>query len=166
MPDDDDDVHPEEEFELWKIRELKRLKRDREERAARDIFLEEIERRRNMTEEERKLDDARLDALQPAKETRRKYQFLQKYYHSGAFFQDQAQSGEEPLYLRDINAPTCGDMVDRSALPKPMQVRRDRWGKAGQVKHTHLAADDTTDKTSAWAQNFRDGSRKKRKGDV
>lgn len=30
-----------------------------------------------------------------------------------------------------------------------------QFGKAGQVKHTHLAAEDTTDYSSAWAQTNR-----------
>lgn len=36
--------------------------------------------------------------------------------------------------------------MDKSALPKAMQVRRDKFGKLGQTKYTHLADQDTTDK--------------------
>eukprot|EP00914_Ancora_sagittata_P009048 GHVO01017449.1.p2 GENE.GHVO01017449.1~~GHVO01017449.1.p2 ORF type:complete len:410 (+),score=119.40 GHVO01017449.1:31-1230(+) len=156
MPDDNDDLHAEEEFEKWKIRELTRLKRDKEEEAEREIFLKEVERRRNMTDEERVKDDERLDKLLPQKEDKQKYRFLQKYHHKGAFFQDKAQTGEEPLYLRDFGAPTNDDLVDRSALPKPMQLRRDKFGKVGQTKYTHLTDIDTTDRTSGWFKKTND----------
>ncbi len=33
MPDDNDGLNEEQEYELWKIRELKRIKRDRAERV-------------------------------------------------------------------------------------------------------------------------------------
>ena len=33
LPDDSDDVNLEEEYEAWKIRELRRIKREREQRA-------------------------------------------------------------------------------------------------------------------------------------
>jgi len=36
---------------MWKIRELKRIKRDREERNKMDNYREEMERRRNLTDE-------------------------------------------------------------------------------------------------------------------
>ncbi|PFH37087.1 micro-fibrillar-associated protein 1 [Besnoitia besnoiti] len=153
MPDDTDGLDAEAEYEAWKARELLRIKRDQEERQARDNFLEALERRRQMTEEERRVDDKQLDAMQPRREIKYKYNFMQKYYHRGAFFQDLARSGEEPLYLRDYNAPVGEDRWDKKILPSAMRVRRGEFGKQGQTKHTHLVDVDTTDFTSAWAFN-------------
>ena len=44
-------------YEQWKVRELMRLKRDHEERTKYEVEQKEIERRRNLTEEERLAED-------------------------------------------------------------------------------------------------------------
>lgn len=149
MPPETDGVDNDtEEYEMWKIRELNRVKRDKEEREARAKFLAEIEKRRNMTEEERRESNRILDDAEPKKDKKSKYVFMQKYYHQGAYFQHL----EEPLYNRDYNKPTAEDVVDKKAVPKSMKLRRGEFGKAGQTKHTHLADVDTTDMSSAWSQ--------------
>ena len=50
------------------------------------------------------------------------------------------------ILKRDVTAPVLEDKVDKAALPKIMQVRRDKFGKIGQTKYTHLADQDTTDR--------------------
>lgn len=69
------------QYQLWKIRELKRIKRDKEEEESRFKEQEQIERRRQMTNEERREDDRRLDAKRGDLPKKGKYAFLQKYYH-------------------------------------------------------------------------------------
>ncbi|KAH0480081.1 MAG: uncharacterized protein KVP18_003708 [Porospora cf. gigantea A] len=148
LPDDTDLEADPEAYLAWKVRELERVKRDRDERLALLHEAQDVERRRNMTDAERVADRA---ATPSAESARSKYLFLQKYYHKGAFFQDKAQSGEEPLYLRDFNQPVEGDLIAKDSLPAPMRLRRGQFGLAGQVKHTHLSEVDTTDAT-AWGQ--------------
>lgn len=85
--DDTDDLDPEAEFEAWRIRELARIKRDKEAEAQREIEREEIERRRALPEEQRLKED-----MENAKRTRDEkpkgqQKFLQKYWHKGAFHQ-------------------------------------------------------------------------------
>merc|ERR1719382_1900069 len=106
-----------------------------------------------MTEEERMIDDKKLDEEANLRDEVKGFNFLQKYYHRGGFFQDKAREGEEPLYLRDYHEPLEEEKFDKSMLPAAMQLRRGQFGKKGQVKHTHLTDVDTTDKTAAWAQN-------------
>eukprot|EP00927_Polykrikos_kofoidii_P038669 TRINITY_DN33084_c0_g1_i1.p1 TRINITY_DN33084_c0_g1~~TRINITY_DN33084_c0_g1_i1.p1 ORF type:complete len:491 (+),score=148.73 TRINITY_DN33084_c0_g1_i1:151-1623(+) len=151
--DDDDEKNEAEEYEKWKIRELRRIKRDKLERMDREKEMELIERRRRMTDEEREADDRKLDADSAKRDDVTKFNFLQKYYHRGGFFQDKARTGEEPLYLRDYHEPLASEQYDKNLLPKAMQLRRGQFGKKGQVKHTHLTEVDTTDKTAAWAQH-------------
>jgi len=151
--DDDDEKNEAEEYELWKIRELKRIKRDKEERLERQEELELIERRRRMTDAEREEDDRRMDSKASKRDDVKAFNFLQKYYHRGGFFQDKATTGEEPLYNRDYHEPTEEEKFDKQLLPKAMQLRRGQFGKKGQVKHTHLTEADTTDMSAAWSQH-------------
>ncbi|KAG8938286.1 hypothetical protein FRC04_009129 [Tulasnella sp. 424] len=55
--DDTDGLDARGEFEAWRLRELGRIKRDKEAQRARELEREEIERRRAMPEEERLKED-------------------------------------------------------------------------------------------------------------
>lgn len=153
---DDEAVDEEEEYQNWKLRELRRIGRDREERERELREAAERERWKNMSEEER----LAFLAAQPKtalEKTKKKFNFLQKYYHRGAFFQTEAEWKGEAAPLaglaaeRDFSAPTGLDRVDRQQLPEVMQVKN--FGRKGRSKWTHLAAEDTTDRNAPWAQD-------------
>jgi microfibrillar-associated protein 1 len=144
--DTDDELNEADEYEAWKNREIARIKRDREERDARLKEKEDIERLRNMTEEERR-EWERKNPKQ-VHQTKQKWKFMQKYYHKGAFFQEGADdviqsAGKDGIYSRDFSEPTGEDKMDKSILPKVMQVKH--FGRSGRTKWTHLVNEDTTD---------------------
>ncbi|KAJ8433866.1 hypothetical protein Cgig2_032077 [Carnegiea gigantea] len=144
--DTDDEVNEAEEYESWKTREIARIKRDREAREAMLKEKEEIERVRNMTEEERR--EWERKNPKPAPPPKQKWRFMQKYYHKGAFFQSDADdlagtAGSDSIYHRDFSAPTGEDKMDKTILPKVMQVKH--FGRSGRTKWTHLVSEDTTD---------------------
>eukprot|EP00697_Spironema_sp_BW2_P000064 gnl/Spiro4/100_TR55_c0_g2_i1.p1 gnl/Spiro4/100_TR55_c0_g2~~gnl/Spiro4/100_TR55_c0_g2_i1.p1 ORF type:complete len:454 (-),score=137.87 gnl/Spiro4/100_TR55_c0_g2_i1:71-1432(-) len=152
MPNTDDDADEAGQYEQWKLRELKRIKRDREERDAMLKEREEVERRRNLTDAERRLEDREYDAAHP-KPAKKKWNFLQKYYHKGAFHMETSERFEtkEPLYSRDYSAAVGEDKLDKSILPKVMQVKH--FGRSGRTKYTHLVDQDTTAWDNPWAYN-------------
>ncbi|XP_036606865.1 microfibrillar-associated protein 1-like [Trichosurus vulpecula] len=141
-----DDENDEEEYEAWKVRELKRIKRDREDRGAMEKEKAEIERMRNLTEEERRAELRANGKVITNKAVKGKYKFLQKYYHRGAFFMEE----DEEVYKRDFSAPTLEDHFNKTTLPKVMQVKN--FGRSGRTKYTHLVDQDTTSFDSAWSQ--------------
>ncbi|KAG2627600.1 microfibrillar-associated protein 1-like [Panicum virgatum] len=152
--DTDDELNEAEEYESWKNREIARIKRDREERDARLKEKEEIEKVRNMTEEERR--EWERKNPKPLRQTKQKWKFMQKYYHKGAFFQESVDdviqsAGKEDIYTRDFSEPTGEDKMDKSILPKVMQVKH--FGRSGRTKWTHLVNEDTTDWNAPWATN-------------
>ncbi|PJF16890.1 hypothetical protein PSACC_03302 [Paramicrosporidium saccamoebae] len=144
--DDSDNVNIEEELQSWKLRELLRVKRDREERERWERDKMELERIRNMTEEERRqLDEEKMKEWmeQPQSQMR----FMQKYYHKGAFFIDD----DNKLLQRDYAQPTGEDAsANREILPEVKQVRD--FGKKGRTKWTHLVGEDTTAFDYGWGQ--------------
>lgn len=90
----------------------------------------------------------------------------QKYYHRGAFFQEEEDDASvrgrgagvrEAVSSRDADAPTGADRFDRSLLPEVMRVRN--FGRRGQAKYKSLKDEDTTfegrDRTTGWGS--RDG---------
>ncbi|XP_041365726.1 microfibrillar-associated protein 1-like [Gigantopelta aegis] len=148
-----DDENDEEEYESWKVRELKRLKRDREEREKTEKEKLEIERLRNMTEDERRQEFRQNPKQITNKAPKGKYKFLQKYYHRGAFFIDE----DDQVFKQDFSSPTLEDHFDKTILPKVMQVKN--FGRSGRTKYTHLLDQDTTQFDSPWisdtAQNLK-----------
>ncbi|KZT22113.1 hypothetical protein NEOLEDRAFT_1171554 [Neolentinus lepideus HHB14362 ss-1] len=134
--DDTDGLDPEGEFEAWRLRELERIKREKEEEMALELEREEIERRRALPEEVRMKED--LERAKKLREEKPKgsQKFLQKYWHKGAFHQDQ-----EILKRHDYTESTASH-VDVALLPKVMQVRD--FGKRSRTKYTHLVDQDTT----------------------
>ncbi|SOV81187.1 micro-fibrillar-associated protein, putative [Plasmodium sp. gorilla clade G3] len=146
--DEQDEELNEQEYELWKIRHINRLKRDELDRKKYEILELEIEKRRKMTDKEIIQDNKTLPNKE--KKKKRKMLFMQKYYHKGGFYQDLFEEGKEEIYLRDYNEPVYEDKVDRQNLPKVLQVRRGKFGKHGQSKYTHLLDNDTSRKDSLW----------------
>ncbi|GJT77833.1 microfibrillar-associated protein 1-like protein [Tanacetum coccineum] len=151
----DDDLNNADEYEAWKAREIARIKRDREDRDAMLKEREEIERVRNMTEEERR-EWERKNPKQNNGAPKQKWRFMQKYYHKGAFFQDDPDdtagtAGADGVYRRDYSSPTGEDKMDKTILPKVMQVKH--FGRSGRTKWTHLVNEDTTDWNNPWTYN-------------
>jgi len=145
MPNDDDGLDQANEFEIWKIRELKRIKRDKEELHAREKELKEIERRRKLTDAQREEENRRLgaDAITSEKTA---YKFMQKYYHKGAYYQD----NDDPIFQRDFNVAIGEENFDKSTLPGVLQLKRGDFGKKGRSKWTHLSNEDTTNFDPTW----------------
>ncbi|CAL9770039.1 unnamed protein product [Musa acuminata subsp. burmannicoides] len=152
--DTDDDMNEAEEYEAWKTREIARIKRERDDRDARLKEKEEIEKVRNMTEEERR--EWERKNPKPLSAPKQKWRFMQKYYHKGAFFQSSsddhaATAGTDDIFRRDFSAPTGEDRMDKTILPKVMQVKH--FGRSGRTKWTHLVNEDTTDWNAPWSMN-------------
>ncbi|KAI0525703.1 splicing factor, Prp19-binding domain-containing protein [Xylaria bambusicola] len=150
--DTEDDKDPEAEYAAWKLRELKRIKREREAIEAREKEREEVERRRNLTEEERKAEDEAFIAQQKEeKDAKGKMAYMQKYFHRGAFYQD--DEAAESLAKRDImGARFADDVKNRELLPQALQMRdMTKLGKKGASKYKDLKSEDT----GRWGE-FRD----------
>ena len=159
-----DDENDEVEYESWKVRELRRLKRDREEREAFMKEQQELERFRNLTEDEKRAEMKVNPKEITNKAVKGKYKFMQKYYHRGAFYIDE----EESVLKRDVSHATLEDKFDKTVLPKVMQVKN--FGRSGRTKYTHLVdqvklfkfyifkivmkyfLQDTTQFDAAWSQ--------------
>ncbi|KAF8272349.1 splicing factor, Prp19-binding domain-containing protein [Lactarius quietus] len=134
--DDTDGLDPLAEFDAWRLRELARIKRDKEAEIAREEEREEVERRRALPEEQRMREDLERAKKLREEKPKGKQVFLQKYWHKGAFHQDQ-----EILKRHDFTEATESTM-DVSLLPTVMQVKN--FGKRGRTKYTHLLDQDTT----------------------
>eukprot|EP00298_Acanthocystis_sp_HF-20_P025093 c36817_g1_i1.p1 GENE.c36817_g1_i1~~c36817_g1_i1.p1 ORF type:complete len:407 (+),score=172.27 c36817_g1_i1:17-1237(+) len=138
LPDTDDDADAEKEYAAWKVREIKRIKREQDEKEMMKRDREEVERRRNLTEAQRREEDAK----EPKPEKKNgKMRYLQKYYHKGVFYNDD-EDIKQVLESRDFNQPTLEDLFDKTKMPEVLQVKN--FGRAGQTKWTHLAKEDTT----------------------
>ena len=155
--DDTDGLDPEAERAAWKLRELKRVKREREAIELAEKEREEVERRRNLSKEERDEEDREfIERQKEEQEGRGKMGYLQKYYHKGAFFQDDAK--EQGLDRRDImGSRYVDDVTNRELLPEYMQIRdMTRLGRKGRTKYKDLKSEDT----GRWGGFDRKGSRR------
>jgi microfibrillar-associated protein 1 len=144
--DDTDDLDPEAEQQAWRLRELQRIQRERQAIEAREAEREEMERRLALPDEERLAEDLKRVEAEKAEQAAKRGQmgFMQKYYHKGAFYQ-------EELGDRDFSAPVESEQVDKMALPKMMQVRNlDDVGKRSRSKYTHLGDQDTSRGNGTW----------------
>ena len=142
--DDTDGLDPEAEYAQWKLRELKRVKRDREAIEEAEKEREEIERRRNLSKEEREAEDKEfLEAQKEDREGKGKMGYMQKYFHKGAFFQNDAET--EGLDRRDImGSRYADDVTNRELLPEYMQIRdMTKLGRKGRTKYKDLKSEDT-----------------------
>jgi microfibrillar-associated protein 1 len=143
MVDDTDGLDPEAEHAAWRLRELMRLKRDREAMIEREKEIEELERRRNLTAAEREAEDAEhISKQRKEKDARGQSGYLARYHHKGAFFQDDEVA--EVLKKRDVMGAKFVDEVDKSVLPEYMRIRdMNKLGKKGRTRYKDLKNEDT-----------------------
>lgn len=129
--DENDEVA---QYEAWREREMARIARDRQVRQA-----------GTKAEAAVAASGGGLPTV-PTAQSKKKWKFLQEYWHKGAFFQtEEEMAGEDVLgdvMRREYDAPTGEDKFDKQMLPKIMQVRN--FGRRGRTKWSHLLAEDTT----------------------
>ncbi|KAF1345789.1 splicing factor, Prp19-binding domain-containing protein [Delphinella strobiligena] len=156
--DDTDGLDPEAERAAWKLRELKRVKRERAAIEEAEKEREEVERRRNLSAAEREAEDKEfIEAQKAEREGKGQMGFMQKYFHKGAFFQGEGGEAEEAAKRRDImGARYVDDAINRELLPQYMQIRdMTKLGKKGRTKYRDMKSEDT----GRWGENFADMSR-------
>ncbi|EZG56588.1 Prp19-binding domain splicing factor [Gregarina niphandrodes] len=173
-----DEIPPEDaktEYKAWQQRELSRLKRDWVEAMTVQFGtdpgpIEKLLRLNDATEDPASDDEQRKAAAVPGlglyllllsqevtaaigkkPVVKGKMGFMQKYYHRGAFYSD--VTPHEKSFEKDFNAAVGEDRLDKTLLPKILQVRRGDFGKRSRSKYTHLVDQDTTDRTSAWGKS-------------
>ncbi|OAA74081.1 microfibrillar-associated protein MfaP1 [Cordyceps fumosorosea ARSEF 2679] len=142
--DTTDGLDPAAEEAQWRVRELKRVRRARAAIEEREAELAEVERRRNLTAEERAAEDAAfLEGQQRDKDAKGRAGYMQRYFHKGAFFREEAEAAG--LLQRDLmGARVEDDVRDREALPAYLQ-RRDmtKLGRKGATKYRDMRTEDT-----------------------
>ncbi|KAF2746270.1 hypothetical protein M011DRAFT_495089 [Sporormia fimetaria CBS 119925] len=158
--DDTDGVDPEAEYAAWKLRELKRIRRERQAIEEAEAQLAEIERRRNLTEAEREAEDrAFLEKQKEERGDRGEMQYMQKYFHKGAFYQEDLK--ELGIDRRNVMGAKFQDATNREVLPEYMQIRdMTKLGKKGRTRYKDMKSEDT----GKWG-DFGDDRRPRDKGD-
>ena len=146
--DDTDGLDEEAERAAWKLRELKRVRRDRLAIEEKEKEREEIDRRRALTDEERKAEDeAYIAAQKDDQEGKGKMAYMQKYFHKGAFFQGDEEQDEEvkAALNRDLAGARFEDeTASKEVLPEYMRIRdMTKLGKKGRTKYQDLKSEDT-----------------------
>ncbi|KAJ2139652.1 hypothetical protein IW136_002830 [Coemansia sp. RSA 678] len=130
MVDDSDDIDVSAEYEAWKLRELLRIKRDKEEQEEADREEAERDRVRNMTEEERIA--AGNERARAAREEKAKLRMEQ---------------ADEQRATRD--APNTDDQLTRDMLE--YAKKRDK-PRASNSKWRGYQNEDTTGSRSLWSE--------------
>ncbi|KAJ5764327.1 hypothetical protein N7533_003008 [Penicillium manginii] len=157
--DDRDGLDPEAEYAAWKLRELKRVKREREAIEEAEKEREEIERRRNLTAEERDAEDREFISKQKEEReaTRGETGFMQKYFHKGAFFGGDLE--REGVDQRNVMGRRFADDVNRETLPQYMQIRdMTKLGKKGRTRYRDLKSEDTGNFGEGYQNRRRDNA--------
>jgi microfibrillar-associated protein 1 len=155
--EEDNEETQQREFELWKLRELFRLKREYKELEEHRTEQEEKERRQKLTDVEVQKENEKAGR---GEKERTPFRFLQKYYHKGAFYHDEYKDIHNK---NDWATPTGEDAyTDRTILPRVMQVKN--FGKASRTKYTHLSNEDTSAIDDPWRSGFITDSYKNKMG--
>lgn len=160
--DDRDGLDPEAEYAAWKLRELKRIKRQREAIEEAEKEREEIERRRALAPEEREREDQEFIQKQKEEKEAGRGQtgFMQRYFHKGAFFRDDLE--REGLDKRNIMGARFADETNREVLPEYMQIRdMTKLGRKGRTRYKDLRSEDT----GRWGDGFDNRPRRPRDDD-
>ncbi|PVI00888.1 hypothetical protein DM02DRAFT_372355 [Periconia macrospinosa] len=141
--DDTDGVDPAAEYAAWKLRELKRIRRERLAIEEAEAEHAEIERRRNLTDAEREAEDREyLEKQKEERGDRSDMAFMQKYFHKGAFFQEELK--ELGIDKRNVMGAQFADQTNREVLPEYMQIRdMTKLGKKGRTKYKDMKTEDT-----------------------
>ncbi|MBK5653804.1 MAG: hypothetical protein I4N50_19280 [Rhizobium sp.] len=158
--DDTDGLDPPAEYAAWKLRELQRIKRERLAIEEAEAELAEVERRRNLSKDERDAEDAaHIEKQKEEQAGRGDMAFMQKYFHKGAFYTPEL----EKLGVADRNLMNARfeDQTDRELLPSYMQMRdMTKLGKKGGTRYKDMKTEDT----GTWG-NYADDRPRRDKGD-
>jgi microfibrillar-associated protein 1 len=141
--DDTDGLDPDAEYAAWKLRELKRIKRERLAIEEAEAERAEIERRRNLSAAEREAEDrAFIEQQKDDRADRGDMQYMQKYFHKGAFFSEELK--ELGIDRRNLMNARFEDQTDRQVLPAYMQIRdMTKLGKKGGTRYKDMKTEDT-----------------------
>ena len=164
--DDEEDYNSKEARDAWEVRELLRLLEDWEMEQERIQMERDLERRRQMTEEEKFQEDVATGRYQqpgqqrkrplPDDDTQYKSQqqhYGKRFFHRGAFYMDEEEWQDSNDVRRRAgeyaHAATERDRVSTANVPRIMkQSKVGQFGRANQSKWRGLKAEDTTDRSS------------------